>query len=66
MITTLERLGGRMLNRFVPKVTAAATECACDPGHCWCKNYKLREACCCKSNCVTIVCYCSPEICGPW
>jgi len=66
VIAKLERLGSRMLNRLVPKVTASAGECACDPGSCWCRNYRIREACCCASNCVSINCFCSPAICGPW
>lgn len=46
----IERLGTRMLSRFVPTVTASAGWCSCEPNSWWC----------CKPDPVdkTNYCYC--------
>jgi hypothetical protein len=49
-----EELGYRMVSRFVPKVTAAAAPCTCEPGFSYCKPGLIR--CTCLSNCRTISC----------
>jgi hypothetical protein len=36
MISTLERLGVRMLSWVAPQVTASAGPCSCTDGHTWC------------------------------
>jgi hypothetical protein len=54
-----EDLGYRMVSRFLPNVTAAASICACDPGSWYCKPGLLK--CTCLSDCKTIRCTASRD-----
>jgi len=62
MIKMAERIGYRIVSRFLPTITASAKVCNCQPGESWCQSSTVR--CHCASDCVSVSCICPIGGCG--